>query len=84
MPDYVPRKCSATGRIIGSGDHASVQFNIGHVNADGLYTNKYTAVALCGYVRENGFADASVNRYAPFSPPGHGRVCPRVCPLRTR
>lgn len=64
MPEYTPRKCTATGRLIGSHDHAAVQFNIGHVNADGLYTNKYTPVALCGYVRENGFADASVNRYA--------------------
>jgi small subunit ribosomal protein S21e len=69
MPEFVPRKCSATGRIIGSKDHASVQFNIGHVNANGLYTNAYTPVALCGYVRENCFADASVNRYAPLSPP---------------
>lgn len=28
---YVPRKCSATNRIIGARDHASVQINIGEV-----------------------------------------------------
>ncbi|KAG8063904.1 hypothetical protein GUJ93_ZPchr0004g39376 [Zizania palustris] len=28
---YVPRKCSATNRIITAKDHASVQINIGHV-----------------------------------------------------
>jgi len=32
---YIPRKCSATNRLIGAGDHASVQFNIGHVSEDG-------------------------------------------------
>ena len=32
---YIPRKCSATNRLIGAGDHASVQFNVGHVSEDG-------------------------------------------------
>jgi hypothetical protein len=27
---YIPRKCSATNRLIVAGDYASVQFNIGH------------------------------------------------------
>ncbi|KAJ4867584.1 Histone H2A conserved site protein [Raphanus sativus] len=35
---YVPRKCSATNRMITSKDHASVQLNIGHLDADGVYT----------------------------------------------
>lgn len=29
---YVPRKCSATNRLITAKDHASVQINIGHVD----------------------------------------------------
>ncbi|XP_020396117.1 small ribosomal subunit protein eS21 isoform X2 [Zea mays] len=33
---YVPRKCSATNRIITAKDHASVQINIGHLDANGL------------------------------------------------
>jgi small subunit ribosomal protein S21e len=61
---YVPRKCSATGRLIGSKDHASVQFNIGHVNEAGVYTRSSTAVALSGYVRKCGLADGAVNRIA--------------------
>ena len=28
---YVPRKCSATNKIIAAKDHASVQMNIGQV-----------------------------------------------------
>jgi hypothetical protein len=32
---YIPRKCSATNRLIAAGDHASVQFNVGHVSEDG-------------------------------------------------
>lgn len=28
---YVPRKCSATNRLIGARDHASVQINVGEV-----------------------------------------------------
>ena len=31
----IPRKCSATNRLIAAGDHASVQFNVGHVSEDG-------------------------------------------------
>ncbi|ONM22316.1 Digalactosyldiacylglycerol synthase 1 chloroplastic [Zea mays] len=34
---YIPRKCSATNRIITAKDHASVQINIGHLDANGLY-----------------------------------------------
>merc|ERR1712180_214009 len=29
---YIPRKCSASNRIIGAGDHASVQINIAEVD----------------------------------------------------
>jgi small subunit ribosomal protein S21e len=28
---YVPRKCSATNRLIGARDHAAVQLNVGEV-----------------------------------------------------
>ncbi|KAF9620957.1 hypothetical protein IFM89_015779 [Coptis chinensis] len=48
---YIPRKCSATNRLITSKDHASVQINVGHLDVDGLYTGKFSTFALCGYVR---------------------------------
>lgn len=42
---------SATNRLITSKDHASVQINIGHVDASGHYTGQFTTFALCGFVR---------------------------------
>lgn len=61
---YIPRKCSATSRLIGAKDHASVQFNIGQVNEDGVYTGSFDTIALCGFVRSRGEADDAVNRFA--------------------
>ncbi|KAK4782310.1 hypothetical protein SAY86_016412 [Trapa natans] len=51
MDLYIPRKCSATNRLITSKDHASVQINVGHLGPDGIYTNQFTTFALCGYIR---------------------------------
>ncbi|KAF6999481.1 hypothetical protein CFC21_028171 [Triticum aestivum] len=59
---YVPRKCSATNRIITAKDHASVQINIGHVDANGLYNGSFTTFALSGFVRAQGDADGSLDR----------------------
>ncbi|XP_010514772.1 PREDICTED: 40S ribosomal protein S21-2-like [Camelina sativa] len=54
--------CSATIRLITSKDHASVQLNIGHLDADGVYTGQFTTFALCGFVRAQGDADSGVDR----------------------
>jgi hypothetical protein len=51
---YVPRKCSATGRIIKAKDHASVQLSIGKVDENGRYTGENQTYALCGFVRAMG------------------------------
>ncbi|KAI4996356.1 hypothetical protein ZWY2020_048147 [Hordeum vulgare] len=59
---YVPRKCSATNRIITAKDHASVQINIGHVDENGLYDGRFTTFALSGFVRAQGDADGSLDR----------------------
>ena len=59
---YIPRKCSATNRLIHSKDKASVQLNVGHVNADGVYTGEFTTMALCGFVRAQGEADGAFDR----------------------
>ncbi|KAJ6288032.1 hypothetical protein OIU77_024138, partial [Salix suchowensis] len=42
MDLYIPRKCSATNRLITSKDHASVQLNIGHLDGNGHYTGQFT------------------------------------------
>ncbi|XP_010513595.1 PREDICTED: 40S ribosomal protein S21-1-like [Camelina sativa] len=52
----------ATNRLITSKDHASVQLNIGHLDADGVYTGQFTTFALCGFVRAQGDADSGVDR----------------------
>uniref|UniRef100_K4ALB1 Small ribosomal subunit protein eS21 n=3 Tax=Setaria TaxID=4554 RepID=K4ALB1_SETIT len=59
---YVPRKCSATNRIIIAKDHASVQINIGHLDENGLYDGHFTTFALSGFVRAQGDADSSLDR----------------------
>lgn len=59
---YVPRKCSATGRIIRAKDHASVQLSIGKVDENGRYTGENQTYALCGFVRAMGESDDSLNR----------------------
>ncbi|KAL3688482.1 hypothetical protein R1sor_014791 [Riccia sorocarpa] len=59
---YIPRKCSATNRLITSKDHASVQLNVGHLDENGIYTGQFTTFALCGFVRSQGDADSSLDR----------------------
>ncbi|KAK6389757.1 40S ribosomal protein S21 [Meristemomyces frigidus] len=61
---YVPRKCSATNRIIKAKDHASVQISVGKVDENGRYTGENQVYALCGFVRAMGESDDSINRLA--------------------
>merc|ERR1712071_65295 len=61
---YVPRKCSATNRIIKAKDHASVQLQIAKVDENGRYTGENHTYALCGFVRAMGESDDSLNRLA--------------------
>ncbi|KAJ1969722.1 40S ribosomal protein S21 [Dimargaris xerosporica] len=61
---YVPRKCSATNRLIPAKDHASVQINIGQVDENGVLTGTNTTYALCGYLRTSGESDDCLNRLA--------------------
>jgi len=61
---YIPRKCSATNRLITAKDHASVQINVGEVDASGHLTGTWVTYALCGFVRSAGESDDSVNRLA--------------------
>jgi len=61
---YVPRKCSATNRLITSKDHASVQITVIDVDAEGKALSTGTTFALSGDVRAMGESDDSVNRLA--------------------
>ncbi|KMT13948.1 hypothetical protein BVRB_4g077850 [Beta vulgaris subsp. vulgaris] len=62
MDLYIPRKCSATNRLITAKDHASVQINIGHLDDRGVYNGAATTFALSGFVRAQGDADSAVDR----------------------
>ena len=58
---YIPRKCSWTNRLIEAFDKASVQINVGSIDANtGLYTNTYKTYALSGYVRNKGESDMAL------------------------
>ncbi|KAG2161920.1 hypothetical protein JADG_001659 [Aureobasidium aubasidani] len=59
---YVPRKCSATNRIIKAKDHGSVQISVAKVDENGRFTGETQAYALCGFVRAMGESDDCINR----------------------
>ncbi|XP_040873369.1 40S ribosomal protein S21 [Glycine max] len=59
---YVPRKCSATNRLITAKDHASVQINIGHLDENGIYNGHFSTSALSGFVRAQGDANSALDR----------------------
>eukprot|EP00343_Euplotes_focardii_P007787 CAMPEP_0205820504 /NCGR_PEP_ID=MMETSP0206-20130828/3152_1 /ASSEMBLY_ACC=CAM_ASM_000279 /TAXON_ID=36767 /ORGANISM="Euplotes focardii, Strain TN1" /LENGTH=97 /DNA_ID=CAMNT_0053115285 /DNA_START=49 /DNA_END=342 /DNA_ORIENTATION=+ len=61
---YIPRKCSATNRVIGAKDHASIQLNIGHIDANGTFTGNTSTFALAGYLRAKGEGDNAINNLA--------------------
>ncbi|KAM0752828.1 ribosomal protein S21e [Meredithblackwellia eburnea MCA 4105] len=61
---YVPRKCSATNRLITAKDHASVQINVGEVDEEGKLTGSNVTYAFSGGLRETGDSDDALNRLA--------------------
>ncbi|OMJ23640.1 40S ribosomal protein S21 [Smittium culicis] len=61
---YIPRKCSATNRLIAAKDHASVQINIAEVDSNGVMTGQTHKYALSGFVRKLAESDDSLNRLA--------------------
>jgi hypothetical protein len=56
--------CLSTDRLITSKDHASVQFSVADVDANGRALSTSTTFALCGQVRANAESDDSINRLA--------------------
>uniref|UniRef100_A0A803Y8V2 Small ribosomal subunit protein eS21 n=1 Tax=Meleagris gallopavo TaxID=9103 RepID=A0A803Y8V2_MELGA len=62
---YVPRKCSASNRIIGAKDHASIQINISEVDkVTGRVNGQFKTYAICGAIRRMGESDDSILRLA--------------------
>ncbi|CAF0796261.1 unnamed protein product [Brachionus calyciflorus] len=62
---YIPRKCSASNRIISAKDHASIQLNIADVDpVRGVMTGTYKTYAICGSIRQMGESDDSLNHLA--------------------
>ncbi len=59
---YVPRKCSATNRVLHAKDHASVQINMAQVDEKGVFTGETSAFAIAGFMRTKGDSDAALNR----------------------
>jgi len=58
------RKCTASGRLIGVKDHASIQINIAEVDEQGRITGQNVTYAICGELRRMGESDDSINRLA--------------------
>ncbi|XP_013403352.1 40S ribosomal protein S21-like [Lingula anatina] len=62
---YVPRKCSASNRIIAAKDHASIQINLAEVDENtGRMTGSNRTYAICGQIRRMGESDDSIARLA--------------------
>merc|ERR1712029_1187577 len=52
---YIPRKCSASNRILSARDHASIQINLASVDeSTGRMTGGFTTYAICGAIRRMG------------------------------
>merc|ERR1711904_440888 len=59
---YLPRKCSATNRLIAAKEHGSVQLNVGQVDENGRYTGEFYTFAIAGFMRSRGESDPCLNR----------------------
>jgi small subunit ribosomal protein S21e len=59
---YIPRKCSATNRIIGPTDYSSVQINIADVDENGIALKTSQTFSIAGKIRRQGLADGCLNR----------------------
>ncbi|XP_023343883.1 40S ribosomal protein S21 [Eurytemora carolleeae] len=62
---YIPRKCSASNRILAAKDHASIQINLAEVDPEtGRMTGSSKTYAICGAIRRMGESDDCINRLA--------------------
>lgn len=55
---YVPRKCSASSRIICAKDHPSIQMNVAEVDkVTGRFNGYFKTCSICGAIRRMGESD---------------------------
>ncbi|KAK6590820.1 hypothetical protein RS030_122006 [Cryptosporidium xiaoi] len=59
---YIPRKCSATKRLIPAKEHGAVQLDVAIVDDEGIATGQVVSFAISGAVRQRGESDACLNR----------------------
>jgi len=59
---YIPRKCSATNRLIPAKEHGAVQLNVAQVDEMGVYRGEFYSFALAGFIRKRGESDSCLNR----------------------
>ncbi|KAI3388941.1 hypothetical protein SNEBB_006765 [Seison nebaliae] len=60
---YIPRKCSATNRIINANDHASIQICFAKLDDQGkMIPNQVEVFGICGAIRRMGESDDCLNR----------------------
>merc|ERR1712242_180923 len=62
---YIPRKCSASNRLIGAKDESSIQINFCDVDPQtGRMLSTNQTFAICGAIRRMGQSDDSIYRLA--------------------
>jgi len=62
---YIPRKCSASNRLIGAKDKSSIQINFSDVDPQtGRMLGSTQTFAICGAIRRMGQSDDSIYRLA--------------------
>jgi len=59
---YIPRKCSWTNRLIAAKDRASIQINVGKLDAEGKFSGDSEMFAISGYVRANAESDIALTQ----------------------
>jgi hypothetical protein len=60
---YLPRKCGATSKLIGSKDHASIQIFVPDLDENGrVIFDKGYKLAICGFIRDKGKSDFEIEK----------------------
>ncbi|XP_036110849.1 40S ribosomal protein S21-like [Molossus molossus] len=58
---YMPRKCSASNRIIGAMDHVSIQMNVAKIHkVTGRFNGLFKTYAICRAIRRMEESDDSI------------------------
>ena len=60
---YLPRKCAATSKIIGPGDHSSIQLTVPDVDEHGkVLAGSETIIPISGYIRNKGRSEWEIEK----------------------